>query len=66
MPLLADDLVDGGERDPRLERQPERDRVAVVNMLSNRVTQRALLLYQWWLQTGARFSRKARMPSCAS
>jgi len=42
--LLADDLMDGGERNARLEGEPEGDRIAVMHLLGDRVAQRAALV----------------------
>jgi len=64
--LLADDLVHRGERDAGLQGKPERDRVAIVHLLGDRLAQRAPLVAQRWLQRGGRFSMKARIPSSAS
>jgi hypothetical protein len=36
---LADDLVDGGERNAGLECQSKRDRIAVMDMLADRLRQ---------------------------
>jgi len=58
--------VHGGERNSGFERESKRDRIAVVNLFGDRLRQRAPLAGQRWLQAGARFSRKASIPSLAS
>jgi hypothetical protein len=58
--------VDGGERNSGLQGETERDRIAVMDLLGDRLGQRAALVGQRWLQVGERFARKALIPSSAS